>query len=137
VKLSTGTLEKPKEHACPGCASHHLSVYLMSGQSQSNSETDRRAGRVRCVICIPLTISRHTQNDLPAIFSPYRSSISHTHTHHTNHMLTAPMIDRLLCSLVDELDRTNLGLHSLDVYIHHAFLMLTYASFYTVYSRSL
>jgi hypothetical protein len=34
---------------------------------------------------------------------------------HTNHMLTAPMIDRLLCSRVDELDQTKLGIHSLDV----------------------
>jgi hypothetical protein len=30
-------------------------------------------------------------------------------------MLTAPMIDPLLCSLVDELDQNKLGIHSLDV----------------------
>jgi hypothetical protein len=33
----------------------------------------------------------------------------------TNHMLTVPMIERLLCSLVGELDQTKLGMHPLDV----------------------
>jgi hypothetical protein len=62
----------------------------------------------------PLTISRHPQNDLPTIFSPHRSLSSHSL--HTNQMLTALMIDRLLlCSLVDELNQTKLGIHSLDV----------------------
>jgi hypothetical protein len=30
----------------------------------------------------------------------------------TNHVLTVPMIERLLCSLVDESDQTKLGIHS-------------------------
>jgi hypothetical protein len=54
-------------------------------------------------------------------FPPFFSHITHrssSHTHHTNsksHAKTAPMIDRLLSSLVDELDQTKLGIHSLDV----------------------
>jgi hypothetical protein len=38
-----------------------------------------------------------------------------SHSLHTNHMLTAPMIDQLLCSLVDEWDQTKLGIDSLYV----------------------
>jgi hypothetical protein len=33
----------------------------------------------------------------------------------TNHVLTLPMIERLLCSLVDKLDQTKLGINLSDV----------------------